>query len=247
MRGWIILGMTCWLSLAASASLEAGNITIVSGSMETSANNTVGVPPTPDIVTASNPLSTTVETNDGAATNSTTYNFNNSGFRISVDHARPATANSQVDSSWSGPIVFTLDQDEDYSISGTYGQSGLGRLIFYMELTDVTGVPVNVFRNQQRSITLDSNTFTLGELEGQESAGGNFLEGSLTGTLLAGRTYQLAYQFVLQRWAANSAASADGFFELQIGDAPVLGVPEPSTAMLALLGVFGVGLIRRRK
>lgn len=194
------------VALLTATSLEAANITVTQGSVFARAWDGSGGLAEQTLV-ATMPMSTASVLTDGTSRNTTTYDFSNSGFRIDVDHARPTTATNNQAQSWHFvPIRFTLDQDEDYSLSGVYSQSGTGRIAYYVELLDVSPGGGVLFRNQQISYNTAGESFTLGLVEGDGSVLENFVGGSLDGTLLAGRTYQLTYNFLIQRWSANSAA-----------------------------------------
>ena len=235
MRVCLILGGACLGFVLTASSTRAATLTITQGSFHTRAWDGIGGV-AEETLAATLPMNSSSVLTDNSASNTTTYDFSNSGLSIGVEHSRPTTANNnQAQSNFFVPLRFTLDQDADYSISGKYSQSGNGRIVFFFELVDLTGGMATVFRNQQISYNTVGESFTLGLLEGDGAANEKFLSGSLTGTLLAGHTYQLGYNFLLQRWTANSAASASGFFNLQIG------VPEPTVAALAMLGIIGFG------
>ncbi|MDA0832953.1 MAG: PEP-CTERM sorting domain-containing protein [Planctomycetota bacterium] len=247
MRSLLTLGFAGLLAVLATPSLEAANITVTQGSTKVRAWDGVSTAEEETLVSTL-PMDTTSVQTDGLASNSSTFEFSNFGFKLTVVHSRPNLVNSnQAQTSFVVPTRFTLDQDEDYSISGVYSQTGNGRLLFNFELTDVSPGGGVVFRNQQMSYNTAGESFTLGLLEGDATTPEKFLQGSLTGTLIAGRVYELKFNLLVQRWTAASAATANGFFNLQIGDAPDLGVPEPSTAGLALLGLIGAGMFYRRR
>lgn len=234
----VLVGWACLAFVLTASSTNAAIISITQGSLQARAwDGSGGL--SEEILTATLPMNASSTLSDNTASNTTNYDFSNSGFRINVEHSRPTSANNnQAQTNTVVPVRFTLDQDADYSIDGNYSQSGNGRIVYFFELLDVTGVQTTVFRNQQISYNTAGESFALGLLEGDAAAGEKFLSGSLAGTLLAGRTYQLSYNFLLQRWTANSAASANGFFHLQIG------VPEPWAVPMVLLGTIGFGILR---
>ncbi len=247
MHGSLIVRLAGLLAVLATPSLEAANITVTQGSTRVRAWDGVSTLSEATLVSTL-PMNTTSVQTDGLASNTSTFEFSNSGFELTVDHSRPSPNNSnQATTFYVVPTRFTLDQDEDYSISGIYSQTGNGRIVFNFELTDITMGGSAVFRNQQVSYNTPGESFTLGLLEGDATAPEKFLQGSLTGTLIADHVYELKYNFLMINHSASGAASASGFFDLQIGDAPVSGVPEPSTALLALMGIVSVGLYCRRK
>lgn len=241
MRCGILLGWVCLLSALTATSLEAANISVTQGSTRVRAWDGVSTLSEATLVSTL-PMDTTSVQTDGLASNTSTFEFSNSGFELTVDHSRPSpNNNNQATTFYVVPTRFTLDQDEDYAISGIYSQTGNGRIVFNFELTDITLGGAAVFRNQQMSYNTPGESFTLGLLEGDATAPEKFLQGSLTGTLIADHVYELKFNLLMINWSSSGAASASGFFNLQIGDAPVLGVPEPSTGLLALLGLIGVG------
>ena len=107
-------------------------------------------------------------------------------------------------------------------------------------VTSNIGRATTLFENIQQSDATPNEFFTLGLTGGDAN---NTLTGSLTGTLIAGREYQLFFDaFTQSQPTAGGSATASGFFRLTF-------VPEPSTLLLATIGLLGLGWYgwRRRK
>ncbi|MGD9636324.1 MAG: hypothetical protein AB7G28_21485 [Pirellulales bacterium] len=104
--------------------------------------------------------------------------------------------------------------------------------------------PNYLFWSEHKSRNTHNEQLVLGEVGGDYV---DALDGSLTGTLLAGHRYDLQFVSLIQTGSsdfpsdADSGASAVGNFTLKIGT-----VPEPSS--VALCSLFAaLGLIRRRQ
>ena len=182
------------------------------------------------------PYSYTSTSIDGLAASEAGYSLTNSGFDITLDHARTGAYLSIAQSS--GYIYFSADQDIDYIASGSYtavDPSGR-RTLLYSRLHDDTAGSY-VYRAEQQSYTTVNESFTLGGSGGDSY---NFNSGSLTGTLIAGHNYQFHYNtFVL----ADTTASPSGV--TGTGNVSLTFVPEPTTALLLTLGLALLGIRRR--
>lgn len=111
------------------------------------------------------------------------------------------------------------------------------RTILSASVEDV-GSNILLVRSSQRSFSTPNESFVLGESGGDVS---NTSSGSLTGTLLTGRTYRFGYGAELgfsYDPSPSELAVASGFVTLTL-------VPEPSTASLAGLGMLALAAIGR--
>jgi hypothetical protein len=222
---------------ALGSAAMAGNISITGGSMFIRAFDRF----TPGSVgestlAASLPLDLSESVSDHGASNLTTYDFNDSGFTITVDHTRVDYGNSHTQSHQINPILFTIEEDSPYTLSGFYNLAGLDAVLLYGKLTDTTTSQV-LFNNQQRSNNTPGQHFILGEDAG-DNAASSWLSGDLTGMLTGGHTFELEYHFFIMHRGSNQSADADGQIHLQI-------VPEPTT--LSLLALGAVAILRRRR
>ena len=224
---------------ALGSAAMAGNIDVTGGSMYIRAFDRF----TPGSVgestlAASLPLDVSESVSDHGASNLTTYDFNDSGFTITVDHTRVDYGNSHTQSHQINPIVFTIEEDSPYTLSGFYNLAGLDSVLLYAKLTDTTSSQV-LFNNQQRSNNTPGDHLVLGELSGDVTASSSsWLSGDLMGTLTGGHTFELEYHFFIMHRGSNQPADADGQIRLHI-------VPEPAT--LSLLALGAVAVLRRRR
>jgi hypothetical protein len=128
----------------------------------------------------------------------------------------------------------------NYLLEGVYATpDDEGRYFWQIASLLDTTTSSSLFYGRQESRATPSESFTLGLEEGDYH---NFVSGSLTGALVAGREYGLHYQnwiqdpFLLQ---PTNSASATGFLRLTVV------VPEPGTGLLLLTGLLSLALRRR--
>jgi len=142
-------------------------------------------------------------------------------------------------------IDFTVSADVGYSLSGDFHLSDVttsGYVYFYSRLRDYNGTLL-AFSTQVSKATQNEN-FVIGGAGGDNS-NSNF--GSLTGTLLAGHTYQFGYEAYSKADGDDGGATATGFVRLDIGGgAPSNAVPDGGTT-LALLGLTLTSLAALRR
>lgn len=170
----------------------------------------------------------------------TTTVLGNSGFSATFDQSRTG---GPFDSAYGWTSSdFSASNDEPYSISGTFTNSG-GRTSLEAYLYDDTAGTF-LFHNYQENV--GGTTLTLGNTAG--NTGNSYLIGSLTGNLVAGHQYQwYAAAFMDAFPSADDGATASGFANLQFAATPA---PEPAS-MLAWSLIAGVGAVgyrlRKRK
>lgn len=133
---------------------------------------------------------------------------------------------------------FTIDADTPYELFGRLSDSGSGGLYYYVYLFDLdTGK--YLFENYQSSYGVNGESLTLGE----EGGTSNTLFGSLTGTLLAGHSYQFyAYQFTSAPSFGDDGSFASGHTVLDLG---LTFVPTPNALVLAFLAIPFLHITRR--
>jgi hypothetical protein len=130
-------------------------------------------------------------------------------------------------------VEFTPSANVSYTASGTYSNSG-GFTYLVSYLFDFT-TNAYTYYNYQESVGGPA-TFILGGTAGNY---GNYLQGSLTGTLLAGHTYQWLGQGATEAYpTADLGAEGSGGVSLTIGTA---AVPEVSSALVWSLLALTIG------
>jgi len=164
---------------------------------------------------------------DGGSTSLTNVALSDTGFEITFDHTRATPLDALASSS--GEIFFTVDASVDYAITGTYSanDSDGRQTIQYVALQRVGGGGANYFSYQESRAT-PNQSFTVGNEDGDFF---NYVTGSASGTLVAGDLYRLIFFNGIQAspTAASVAATASGSLRFTF-------VPEPSTALLLVLG-----------
>jgi hypothetical protein len=207
----------------------------MSSGIESYANDSVGANSRQSVDITALPSSGTRTATDGGGSSVTSYSLTNDAFSWTMSQTVVATLNAT--SQTNATIYFTVDEDVNYAISGSYGLiSGGAPLIgFRLAIRDGVAGPFP-FQGSHTSAGIAGETFTLGV------PGGNILfdqEGSLTGTFLAGHQYTLTMQSrLLSNTGAQAAASAAGSVTISF-------VPEPATASLVAFGVIGLAARRR--
>lgn len=167
---------------------------------------------------------------------------------IDLDHQRSASGGRAllnldlID----GGVVFSVDADTTYSLSGLYAMSGPASSIrqkasLFDQTTNQT-----LFSNDQFSFQTPNETFTLGQLGGDNF---NQRAGSLNGALLMGHVYSWNFAAGLPEARDGVVVTATGDFTLKIGEPSVPGtVPEASCFVIwSLLGLTVAAWSSRRR
>lgn len=174
----------------------------------------------------------------------TTSDFSSAGdsasFSVAFSQARGALYGYAEGDAF---VEFSISADVAYSLAGQYANTA-GWTSLSSSLYDMTAGNLFFFNVQQSNV---SDSFTLGKTEGSHY---NWLEGSLTGTLLAGHSYRWIVSAVSEEFlAAESGATASGGATLLIGEPETAAVPEASSLVVwSLLGLAtGGGAWWRRR
>lgn len=144
-------------------------------------------------------------------------------------------------------MYFTADANTTYSLSGAYSSTGVssaGQVYFSSNLYDQTAGSYNFYNYQSSVYTLNEN-FVLGGVDGDIYNG---LSGSLTGSLIAGHSYEWIYEAVTTRNYdhTDGGATATGFLRLDIGGGATSSVPDGG-GTLAMIGMALTGLAALRR
>ncbi|MEW4486662.1 PEP-CTERM sorting domain-containing protein [Thalassoglobus sp. JC818] len=144
-------------------------------------------------------------------------------------------------------LFFTPTVNVSYAASGFYTASlgsGNSSLLFYLfDTTDHSPL----FQSALGSTGLASPYYTLGGMEGEFP----YFEGSLTGTLIAGREYFLyGGMFMQASNGGDNGDTANGAFRFVVSHPkynklPTNAIPEPTS--FALFGIGSIGLLLRRR
>lgn len=141
--------------------------------------------------------------------------------------------------------TFDVDADTTYALGGSFANTS-GQTFLFSSLFDQS-TATYLFDNYQDNHAFNPFTANLGATNGNLQ---NQYAGSLTGTLLAGHTYEwLVHGQTGATYATDDGATATGSAILSFGDDPPTEiVPEPaSIAVWACLGLTATGLGWRRR
>jgi hypothetical protein len=150
---------------------------------------------------------------------------------------------------YASTLQFTVDAATTYDASGSFAAThagAAGRVYMQAYLFDLT-LGRTLFSSFQYSLNTASESFILGGSGGDYSNG---FAGSLTGTLVAGHTYEWYFNSYIYADRQDSGASATGDMNLKLGDGGdgFKAVPEPAAvAMWSIAGALGLVITRRRK
>lgn len=181
-----------------------------------------------------------------------TYNFSSTSWNISMQH-NPADSvglggtfpAGSIGQSYAN-IDFTADAALDYSLSGEYSFSGgLGDLVMDVFLKDQT-TNTMLFYGRQWSISVNGASFVLGGTSGTYF---NHLEGSLTGSLIAGNDYTFYYSYYTKERQNGDTISGNGNLQLALTEQTTQqpgAIPEPASVALMGFGLAGIAYRRQR-
>lgn len=183
------------------------------------------------------PFNHTTTRSYGQSTCTNTYSFevseSGASFDFDFDQIRgghgptsqnPAGAGA---SSW-GRVYFRVTQPVTYAVSGQYAMSGTNGLWIGGAL--VGPGQFELFANNQSSLAVPNESFDLGEVAGADY---NYLAGALSGILQPGQDYVFGYNYDLWATAADTGASAVGWFRFTV-------TPEPTSVLLAAMVAVAV-------
>jgi hypothetical protein len=188
--------------------------------------------------------------NDPGATSTTSYDFSESAFTISVDeHLRPANLGAIALSS--GHVYFSVDMPTQYTISGIYQALNPPEARLHIAVT------LREAENDEflyRTILISQNTANE-TLEVGVGGGDtlNFEDGARTGQLEPGREYLFIHTLeTLALVTPTGAASASGVVQLALSSTPAVpalrstGFAGLAVALLGV-GLAGLGVQPRRR
>jgi hypothetical protein len=222
--------------LAVAVPTFGGVVALTGGSMASlsvrGTDNNVDFQP----VTVTLPSTGTVTASKPNVTASADYAFLDNGFTISnVSYTLGAAGNVSSSSDLYGQIQFTPVVDATYTVSGSFNWNGSwgNGVTLWARLQDVTdSIPGTDITNHYYS---KSGVLTSASLNVTPAAGR-----PVTGTLLAGRTYEFDFEL-----AADNNMYSPGV-GTATGGVSISFVPEPVSFLLLLLGGLPLTLRRRR-
>lgn len=183
------------------------------------------------------PTSATLSASTDGSSAVTSYSLSSSGFMITFGHSIGPAFFAHGESL--GRLNFSVDSNVSYALDGGYEVVDPdGRWVYFqVSLFDHTA-HASLFDNIQESFATPHETFALG-LEGGDSR--NRVEGSLTGTLLPGRTYEFSWMVALYNYPEESTSPASA-----TGSASLAFVPEPAPGLLLTASLLGLATWRGR-
>jgi hypothetical protein len=244
MHGKIFTSAVFGVSLAWASALPAkADISLVSSSLRVGTTAGMGGGGGNGVSPASLPyFNDAHDILDVLAFSRTDYDFSASGdtgtFRFDFDHARTGIGGSYAQSD--GQITITTTNDVHYSLDGFYNLTGSQQFTMFAQLRDVTDNNT-IFNSVQVSGATLNESFTLGEEGGDLD---NNLFGDISGTLLAGHTYQLEYNYFLLHNSPAAGPGATAVGDLNFNITPI---PAPGAAVLAMVGLPIISWLKRRQ
>jgi hypothetical protein len=227
--------------VAAVTTPAATAITILSNNVESSAHNADGSTSTTTFNGTAIPTATVVTATDGPVISTQAISYIEAGgittLLTTFDQQRGGLARSQaIVSDYS--MTFLVDANVSYSLSGAYSVTSGPNVVWFSTVLQDANTAQVMLESTQLSYNTANETFVVGQAGGDEY---NSMQGSPTGTLLAGHTYLLIYSAYTYAQFADAGASAQGYVQLQIGGSPTSSVSDGGS-MVAMLGIVFVGL-----
>jgi len=185
---------------------------------------------------------TAVQGDSRATTTTDWQDFGSSAvFDFSLEQQR-AGAEGSYAVSFERSLFFTANQDTSYALEGFYALTGAGAVYSDISLLDrTTGFEMTLFQDISYSLNTLDEVFVLGDIGDGDTANTNV--GSLTGILIAGRSYKFTSTQSIQLLdGPDSGATALGNLSLTVGT-----VPEPESLAIFAVGLAVLGFRRRKE
>jgi len=205
------------------------------------------------------PASLTLTTTSGNSSSNTNINYsgdaNSATFSVDMAHSIDNTGGLSTPGCCDiadtfNSLSFTADVNTTYSISGFYDMLGSVGTLTSLEVTlEDQSTRDILFYGLSQSLNTTNESFVLGGLADGDT--NNFLSGSLTGNLIAGRDYMFRFDSYIRSSGTAGietevAASARGNVTLVIAT-PLSAVPIPAAVWLFGSGLFGLVVVARKR